>query len=81
MDAGHVVAVGPVEDVLVPEVIDAVYRVATTVFQHPRTERPVLTFQPAAVCGSIGSARDLELPVAEAMPAFQPSAWASAVPE
>ncbi|ANC30670.1 ABC transporter ATP-binding protein [Isoptericola dokdonensis] len=42
--AGRVVAAGPVEDVLVPEVIDPVYGVRTTVLRHPRTGRPVLTF-------------------------------------
>jgi len=42
--AGHVVAAGPVAEVLVPEVIDPVYGVRTTVLRHPRTGRPVLTF-------------------------------------
>ncbi|WP_278237020.1 ATP-binding cassette domain-containing protein [Isoptericola sp. AK164] len=42
--AGHVVAAGPVEEVLVPEVIDPTYGVRTTVLRHPRTGRPVLTF-------------------------------------
>ncbi|WP_418277354.1 ABC transporter ATP-binding protein [Isoptericola jiangsuensis] len=42
--AGHVVAAGPVDEVLVPEVIDPVYRVRTTVLRHPRTGRPVLVF-------------------------------------
>ncbi|PRZ05703.1 iron complex transport system ATP-binding protein [Isoptericola sp. CG 20/1183] len=42
--AGHVVAAGPVDEVLVPEVIDPVYGVRTTVLRHPRTGRPVLTF-------------------------------------
>ncbi|MFV2144627.1 MULTISPECIES: ATP-binding cassette domain-containing protein [Isoptericola] len=44
-DAGHVVAAGPVDEVLVPEVIDPVYGVRTTVLRHPRTGRPVLTFE------------------------------------
>ncbi|WP_407318363.1 ATP-binding cassette domain-containing protein [Isoptericola halotolerans] len=43
-EAGHVVAAGPVEEVLVPEVIDPVYGVRTTVLRHPGTGRPVLTF-------------------------------------
>ncbi|GAA1970928.1 ABC transporter ATP-binding protein [Isoptericola halotolerans] len=43
--SGHVVAAGPVEQVLVPEVIDPVYGVRTTVLRHPRTGRPVLTFE------------------------------------
>src|SRR5690606_38651505 len=34
-DAGHVVAAGPVDEVLVPEVIDPVYGVRTTVLRHP----------------------------------------------
>jgi iron complex transport system ATP-binding protein len=42
--AGRVVAAGPVDAVLVPEVIDPVYGVRTTVLRHPRTGRPVLTF-------------------------------------
>ncbi|NNU27334.1 ATP-binding cassette domain-containing protein [Isoptericola sp. JC619] len=42
--AGRVVAAGPVEEVLVPEVIDPTYGVRTTVLRHPRTGRPVLTF-------------------------------------
>ncbi len=46
-DAGHVVAAGPVDEVLVPAVIDPVYGVRTTVLRHPRTGRPVLTFEEA----------------------------------
>ncbi|WP_402467655.1 ATP-binding cassette domain-containing protein [Isoptericola aurantiacus] len=42
--AGHVVAAGAVDEVLVPEVIDPVYGVRTTVLRHPRNGRPVLTF-------------------------------------
>jgi iron complex transport system ATP-binding protein len=42
---GRVVAAGTVDDVLVPEVIDPVYGVSTTVLRHPGTGRPVLTFQ------------------------------------
>jgi iron complex transport system ATP-binding protein len=42
--AGRVVAAGPVDAVLVPEVIDPVYGVRTTVLRHPMTGRPVLTF-------------------------------------
>jgi iron complex transport system ATP-binding protein len=41
---GRVVAAGPVDEVLVPEVIDPVYGVRTTVLRHPRTGRPVLAF-------------------------------------
>jgi iron complex transport system ATP-binding protein len=33
-----------VEQVLVPDVVDPVYGVRTTVLRHPRTGRPVLTF-------------------------------------
>jgi iron complex transport system ATP-binding protein len=44
-DGGRVVAAGPVEEVLVPEVIDPVYRVRTIVLRHPRTGRPVLVFE------------------------------------
>jgi iron complex transport system ATP-binding protein len=47
LDAGRVAAAGPVEQVLVPEVIDPVYRVSTTVLRHPATGRPVLSFSPA----------------------------------
>ncbi len=43
---GRVVAAGDVREVLVPEVIDPVYRVTTTVLSHPTTGRPVLTFAP-----------------------------------
>lgn len=43
-EGGRVTAAGPVDDVLVPEVIDPVYGVRTTVLRHPRTGRPVLTF-------------------------------------
>jgi iron complex transport system ATP-binding protein len=43
-DGGHVAAAGPVEQVLVPDVVDPVYGVRTTVLRHPRTGRPVLTF-------------------------------------
>jgi iron complex transport system ATP-binding protein len=49
LDNGRVAAAGPVEQVLRPEVIDPVYRVSTTVLQHPATGRPVLTFSPAAL--------------------------------
>ncbi|MFI2752801.1 putative F420-0 ABC transporter ATP-binding protein [Cellulomonas sp. P22] len=47
LSAGRVVAAGPVDEVLVPGVVDQVYGVATTVLRHPRTGRPVLTFDPA----------------------------------
>jgi iron complex transport system ATP-binding protein len=49
LQGGRVVAAGPVDEVLVPEVIDPVYRVSTTVLRHPVTGRPVLSFSPAAV--------------------------------
>lgn len=43
VDAGRVVAEGAVEDVLVPAVLEPVYRVRFDVLTHPRTGRPVLT--------------------------------------
>ena len=43
-DGARVAAAGSVDEVLVPEVIDSVYGVRTTVLRHPRTGRPVLTF-------------------------------------
>jgi len=43
-DGGRVAAAGTVEEVLVPDVVDAVYGVRTTVLRHPRTGRPVLIF-------------------------------------
>ena len=43
VDAGRVVAEGPVDDVLVPAVLDPVYRVRFDLLTHPRTGRPVLT--------------------------------------
>ncbi len=43
-DGGRVAAAGPVDEVLVPDVVDPVYGVRTTVLRHPRTGRPVLTF-------------------------------------
>lgn len=43
---GRVVTAGEVREVLVPEIIDPVYRVETTVLHHPSTGRPVLTFAP-----------------------------------
>ena len=45
LDHGRVVAAGHPTEVLVPEVIDPVYSVSTTVLVHPRTGRPVLTFE------------------------------------
>lgn len=47
LSRGRVVAAGPVDDVLVPEVLDPVYGVSTTVLRHPLTGRPVLTFAAA----------------------------------
>ena len=41
---GRVVAAGPVDEVLVPEVLDEVYGVRCTVLTHPETGRPVLSF-------------------------------------
>lgn len=41
---GRVVTAGPVEDVLVPAVIEEVYGVRPVVLRHPRTGRPVLAF-------------------------------------
>jgi iron complex transport system ATP-binding protein len=46
LHGGRVAAAGPVERVLVPEIIDPVYRVRTTVLQHPHPGRPVLSFSP-----------------------------------
>ncbi|WP_431891151.1 putative F420-0 ABC transporter ATP-binding protein [Cellulosimicrobium funkei] len=45
---GRVVAAGDVHDVLVPDVLDPVYGVRCEVLTHPRTGRPVLTFEPPA---------------------------------
>ena len=47
LSGGRVVAAGDVRDVLVPDVLDPVYGVRTEVLTHPRTGRPVLTFEPA----------------------------------
>lgn len=44
LDAGRVVAEGSVEEVLVPAVLEPVYRVRCTLLVHPVTGRPVLTF-------------------------------------
>jgi iron complex transport system ATP-binding protein len=44
--AGRVVAAGDVHEVLRPEVLDPVYGVRSAVLEHPRTGRPVLTFDP-----------------------------------
>ena len=44
LDQGRVVASGPVGDVLVPEVLEPVYGVRVDVLTHPRTGRPVLSF-------------------------------------
>lgn len=43
LDAGRVVAEGPVAQVLVPDVLEPVYRVRFDLLTHPRTGRPVLT--------------------------------------
>jgi len=45
---GRVAAAGAVSDVLVPEVLEPVYGVRCEVLTHPRTGRPVLTFEPSA---------------------------------
>jgi iron complex transport system ATP-binding protein len=72
LEDGHVVAAGPVEQVLVPAVIDPVYRVCTTVLRHPVTGRPVLTFQPAApTCGD--PVRTAEVDERRPSPALEPS--------
>ncbi|GGM22552.1 ABC transporter ATP-binding protein [Promicromonospora citrea] len=42
--SGRVVAAGPVADVLVPEVLEPIYGVRVDVLTHPRTGRPVLSF-------------------------------------
>lgn len=44
LDQGRVVAAGPVSDVLVPTVLEPVYGVRVDVLTHPRTGRPVLSF-------------------------------------
>jgi iron complex transport system ATP-binding protein len=46
LSAGRVVAAGPPEDVLVPDVVRRVFAVDCDVHLHPRTGRPVLTFSP-----------------------------------
>ncbi|MCF4122869.1 ATP-binding cassette domain-containing protein [Antribacter sp. KLBMP9083] len=46
LSGGRVAAAGAVADVLVPEVIEPVYGVRCEVLTHPRTGRPVLTFEP-----------------------------------
>ncbi len=43
VDAGRVVAEGAVDEVLVPAVLEPVYRVHFDLLTHPRTGRPVLT--------------------------------------
>ncbi|CAM3662233.1 putative F420-0 ABC transporter ATP-binding protein [Isoptericola cucumis] len=45
LSEGRVVAAGDVRDVLVPDVLDPVYGVRTEVLTHPRTGRPVLSFE------------------------------------
>ncbi|WP_020016899.1 ATP-binding cassette domain-containing protein [Promicromonospora sukumoe] len=45
LDHGRVVAAGPVAEVLVPEVLEPVYGVRVDVLRHPRTGRPVLSFE------------------------------------
>ncbi|MDR7381581.1 ATP-binding cassette domain-containing protein [Promicromonospora iranensis] len=44
LDGGRVVAAGPVGEVLVPAVLEPVYGVRVDVLTHPRTGRPVLSF-------------------------------------
>jgi iron complex transport system ATP-binding protein len=44
LDEGRVVAAGPVDEVLVPAVLEPVYGVRVDVLTHPRTGRPVLSF-------------------------------------
>jgi iron complex transport system ATP-binding protein len=55
LEGGRVAAAGPVDEVLVPEVIDPVYRVTTTRLRHPVTGRPVLTFQPAKAVAEVAA--------------------------
>ncbi|PJI94462.1 ATP-binding cassette domain-containing protein [Luteimicrobium subarcticum] len=43
LSQGRVVAAGPVDDVLVPAVLEPVYEVRVDVLRHPRTGRPVIT--------------------------------------
>ncbi|WP_253869719.1 ATP-binding cassette domain-containing protein [Promicromonospora umidemergens] len=45
LDGGRVVAAGPVGEVLVPAVLEPVYGVRVDVLTHPRTGRPVLSFE------------------------------------
>ncbi|WP_425596232.1 ATP-binding cassette domain-containing protein [Promicromonospora iranensis] len=45
LDGGQVVAAGPVGEVLVPAVLEPVYGVRVDVLTHPRTGRPVLSFE------------------------------------
>ena len=47
LDDGQVVAAGPVSEVLVPAVLEPVYGVQVDVLRHPRTGRPVLSFDRA----------------------------------
>jgi iron complex transport system ATP-binding protein len=56
---GRVAAAGPVEDVLVPAVLDPVYGVTTTVLRHPATGRPVLTFSAPAGSVPVGDPAEL----------------------
>lgn len=58
---GRVVAAGDVRDVLVPEVIDPVYRVTTTALRHPVTGRPVLTFAPQSTAPAVPDRLDAPL--------------------
>jgi iron complex transport system ATP-binding protein len=44
LDRGRVVAAGPVGEVLVPAVLEPVYGVRVDVLTHPRTGRPVLSY-------------------------------------
>ena len=55
LDHGRVVAAGHPTEVLVPEVIDPVYSVSTTVLVHPRTGRPVLTFEATSTVPALPS--------------------------
>ena len=43
---GHVVAAGPTEPTLTPELIGAVYGVRADLLPHPRTGRPTIAFSP-----------------------------------
>jgi iron complex transport system ATP-binding protein len=55
LDHGQVVAAGPVGEVLVPAVLEPVYGVRVDVLTHPRTRRPVLSFERGRDPGDAGA--------------------------